>query len=133
MATIGQNIRNARKAAGLTQKALGAKCNMPDSQIRQYELGMVNPKLEQIKRIATALNIPLQNLIGSELLSLSDSVIELFSGSEVKDLGCTDPSSPLENYLVTKFRELNEKGRNKVVDYTDDLSKTIEYTEKKGE
>lgn len=66
--TIGERIRFLRKKAGLTQKALGEKCKMPDSQIRQYELGMVNPKIEQLQRIATALKCDI-----SDLLTISDA------------------------------------------------------------
>lgn len=87
MTKIGENIRTARKKAGLTQKALGEKCNMPDSQIRQYELGMVNPKLEQVRRIADALNVPLHDLMPS--LKPDDSVgeIDLFAGLEPLNQG----------------------------------------------
>ena len=62
MAT-GERIKAARKKAGLTQKALGEKCNMPDSQIRQYELGMVNPRIEQLRRIAAALGVYISDLV----------------------------------------------------------------------
>jgi len=66
--TIGENIRKQRKAANLTQKSLGEKCNMPDSQIRQYELDKVTPRLEQLQRIADALNIKLSDLIDSKYI-----------------------------------------------------------------
>lgn len=130
--TTGERIRNARKRMGLTQKALGERCNMPDSQIRQYELGMVNPKKEQLRRIATALGVGLEIFLTEDETLLFEDMTNLYlnKNTDIKHIDTSDVNSPQESYLITKFRELNEKGRNKVVDYADDLSKTKEYTEK---
>lgn len=125
--TTGERIKAARKKAGLTQKSLGEKCNMPDSQIRQYELGMVNPKIDTLNRIAEALSIPIAELMDPSLLSLTNSVIDLFSNGNVQDLGPSGPDSPLEHYLISQFRELNEKGKKKATDYIDDLAQIPEY------
>lgn len=125
--TTGERIKFARKKAGLTQKALGEKCNMPDSQIRQYELGMVNPKIDTLNRIAEALSISIAELMDPNLLSLTNSVIDLFSNGNVQELDTTDPCNPLEHYLISKFRELNEKGQKKSTDYIDDLTQIPEY------
>ena len=129
--TTGERIRNARKKKGLTQKALGEKCNMPDSQIRQYELGMVNPKIEQLRRIASALGVGLEVFLTNDEQSLFESMANLYlkSDSDMQELESLDEHTSQENCLIVKFRELNEKGRNKVVDYAEDLSKTKEYTD----
>lgn len=87
--TIGERIRTARKKAGLTQKALGERCQMPDSQIRQYELGMVTPKIEQIQRIATALKCDI-----TDLLSLTEAIPRLRN-----ELQAEEPVSNLQKYL----------------------------------
>lgn len=87
--TIGERIRTARKKAGLTQKALGERCQMPDSQIRQYELGMVTPKIEQIQRIATALKCDI-----TDLLSLTEAMPRLRD-----ELPPEEPVSNLQEYL----------------------------------
>lgn len=125
--TTGERIKAARKKAGLTQKSLGEKCNMPDSQIRQYELGMVNPKIDTLNRIAEALSIPIAELMDPSLLSLTNSVIDLFSDENVQDLGPSGPDSPSEHYLISQFRKLNEKGQKKATDYIDDLAQIPEY------
>lgn len=75
MRTIGENIRAARKRAGLTQKALGEKCGMPDSQIRQYELGIINAKLPQITRIADGLGINISELIGADFQDYKNNMV----------------------------------------------------------
>ena len=53
--TVGENIRRIRKEKGLTQKQLGNLCQMNEVQLRQYELGKANPKIETLKKIANAL------------------------------------------------------------------------------
>lgn len=60
---VGENIRKFRKEKGLTQKKLGELSNINEVQIRQYELGKANPKLETINKISKALDIPVEQLI----------------------------------------------------------------------
>ncbi len=62
--TVAENIRRLRKEKGLTQKQLGKLCSPPiaESAIRQYELGLRNPKLENLRRISEALETPIYNL-----------------------------------------------------------------------
>lgn len=61
--TVGERIRNARKNAGLTQKQLGEKCGIAEPTIRRYELGKLNPKYETLQKIASALEIPLSQIL----------------------------------------------------------------------
>lgn len=62
--TVGENIRKIRKAKNMTQKELGAACNPPisESTLRQYELGLRNPKIETLKKIAMALHVSVDSL-----------------------------------------------------------------------
>lgn len=55
--TVGENIKRIRKEKGLTQKQLGKLCQMNEVQIRQYELGKANPKIETVDKIASALGV----------------------------------------------------------------------------
>lgn len=54
---IGILIKQIRNNRGLTQKELGKLCNMSESQIGQYEIGVKKPKLETLSRITAALDI----------------------------------------------------------------------------
>lgn len=60
---IGDNIKRIRIEKGLTQKQLGELCGMADSAIRRYENGGANPKIETRQKIATALGVPLADLL----------------------------------------------------------------------
>lgn len=55
--TVGENIRRIRKEKGLTQKELGELCNINEANIRKYESGRQNPKIETIDKIADALGV----------------------------------------------------------------------------
>ncbi|MCU6762173.1 transcriptional repressor DicA [uncultured Roseburia sp.] len=57
MSYTGDMIRKYRKEKGLTQKKLGELCGIADSNIRKYESGAQNPKLETLDKIANAFNI----------------------------------------------------------------------------
>ena len=59
----GGLIRAARKAKNLTQKQLGELSGIAEPTIRRYELGKLNPKYETLQSIATALEIPVWQLI----------------------------------------------------------------------
>ena len=64
MITTGKRIRIARLAANMTQKQVGEKCGMADSNIRAYELGKANPKLATLQKIADARGVSVDFLTG---------------------------------------------------------------------
>lgn len=61
--TTGQRIREARKAAHMTQTELAQKLGIPFQSISQWERDIRNPKYDTIKRIAVALNVPVYELM----------------------------------------------------------------------
>lgn len=62
--TLGQIMQKIRKEKGYTQKQLAEKCGMATGTIQQYELNKREPRREQLQKIATALNVPLYELMG---------------------------------------------------------------------
>lgn len=62
--TVGERIRAARRARGLTQKALGEACGIAEPTIRRYELGKLNPKYGTLGKIAAALDTSASELMG---------------------------------------------------------------------
>lgn len=61
--SVSENIRKTRREKGLTQKKLGELSGINEVQIRQYELGKANPKIETIEKIANALNVSVLYLL----------------------------------------------------------------------
>lgn len=118
---IGQRIKQARTKNGLTQKQLGEILGSTQQMMAQYESGKHIPKIDTLNRIADALNISISDLMGSDLVSLTDSVIDLFSGSnDVKLLG--DSTKIDELYF-----KLNDEGQEKAIAQVELLTKIPEY------
>lgn len=130
--TIGEKIKSARLNKDLTQKQLGELCGMADSAIRRYELGGAKPKIETLQRIATALGVGLDTFLTDSELTLFENITNLYlsSNDDIKELESLAKHTPQENYLIVKFRELNEKGQIKATDYIDDLTQIPEYQDK---
>lgn len=61
---IGNRIKEYRKFKGFTQKELALRANIPYSTYSNYENNNREPNREQLQKIATALNVPLYELMG---------------------------------------------------------------------
>ena len=61
---IGKRIKEYRKSKGFTQKELALRANIPYSTYSNYENNNREPNREQLQKIATALNVPLYELMG---------------------------------------------------------------------
>lgn len=61
---IGQNIKIARKRAQLTQKQLSELSNVAAVTIQQYETGKRQPQIEQLLKLADALHVTLEEILG---------------------------------------------------------------------
>lgn len=56
--TIGDKIKYHRKSQNLTQDKLAELANLHPVSIRKYETNKMKPKIEQLFRIAIALDVP---------------------------------------------------------------------------
>ena len=67
---IGEKIRNARLAKGMTQEELGRILGVQKSAIAKYENGrVVNIKRSTLKKISNVLSIPPYELIYEEIVT----------------------------------------------------------------
>jgi transcriptional regulator with XRE-family HTH domain len=62
-AAVGDNIRNARLAAGLSQTELGSACGISFQQIQKYEKGTNRVGGSRLMQIAEALKVPAATLL----------------------------------------------------------------------
>lgn len=128
--TIGENLRKIRKEKKLTQKQLGKLCGINEVQIRQYELGKANPKIETVSRIAKALDVPVSVLRTGE----KDTIIigEMFSSNMpiMIPKSIKDSDRKKFEYLQTienLLDQLNPKGQDKAMEQVEMLTKIPEY------
>ena len=59
---LGQNIRLYRKLCRLTQERLAEKAELAPSYLSDVERGRENISVDALRRIAKALNVPLEDL-----------------------------------------------------------------------
>ena len=72
MNSLGENIKNARKHAGMTQHELAKATNLSRSYIGDIEKDRYNPILSSLKAIASATDTPLEELISGYKYDLSN-------------------------------------------------------------
>lgn len=61
---LGEKIKKARKEKGLTQEQLAELAHIDPKTLIKIEGGKRNPTLKTLNKIAIALKVPLQDLIG---------------------------------------------------------------------
>lgn len=141
--TVGERIRNARKKAGLTQEALAAKVNLATVTIRQYEADKRYPKADNLLKIASALHIPISQLINVRdvdvMVSDDIAIIQQLTGASLVDGNLIYPDGtrnfPLRdnrhnsdfNRLNAAFDQLNENGQKIAAERVEELTKIPEY------
>ena len=63
--SLGENIKKLRKNKGLSQKQLAEILNLSEITIRRYEKCSNIPTIETLDKIAIALDVPLNELLGA--------------------------------------------------------------------
>lgn len=128
--TTGSKIKELRLKKGLTQKQLSEKCGMYESQIRKYENGNANPKLETLQKIADALEVSLYDLIViSTDITISSEETAKMAGvilDQIHDKKVLSASG--EIYLNRYYSMLNDTGKKLAVDYVEGLTENPKYT-----
>lgn len=117
--TIGENIRQARKRAGLTQKQLAEKSGVATITLQQYERGVREPKLDTIAKIARAMN-----LFASDLISDQWQNVDMTFTDTTERYG---QETPQYYRMVEAFSTLNHTGAEKAAVAVEDLAKVPEY------
>lgn len=127
---IAKRIKELRKAKGLTQKELAKASGVAEITIRKYENHDRQPKIEQIEKIASALEVSPFDIMGVDYWEekynpdgkLADEV-KLLEQIE-STFGCKAAE------LIDSFKNLNETGRSKAASYVSDLCEIEIYRNK---
>lgn len=97
MVEFGSRLRQLRKQKNLTQKQLAALIRVKNSIISFYEVGDRIPSPEIIIKLATALNVSSDYLLGIE------------KGESIDVSGLDEKDKMLIRSLVDTLREKNKK------------------------
>lgn len=123
--TIGENIRQARKKAGLTQRQLAEKSGVATITLQQYERGVREPKLDTIAKIARAMNLFASDLISGDQWQNVDMT---FTDTTER----YGQETPQYYRMIEAFSTLNHTGAEKAAIAVEDLSKVPEYRREDG-
>jgi transcriptional regulator with XRE-family HTH domain len=64
MSDLGARLKRLREAAKMSQSELAERSGVPLGSVRGYEQGRVDPSLAQATRLARALGVSLDELVG---------------------------------------------------------------------
>ncbi len=101
---IGKRIKNARKAAKLTQEQLAEKINVTVGYVSQCERGISHMNLEKLSEVADVLECDLSLFV---------------SGTSTKN------NDYLHEELVRKFQKLNVKEKRYIIEFIDIMTSDI--------
>lgn len=121
--SFSQKLHNKRIETGLSIEELAEASGISVSEIKNYEYGISKPKNEnQIQMLAKALNTEYFNLLADDTsaIKVADSG---FNGNPISD----SKKSHSENLLISNFNSLNKQGKDKLLEYSDDLVSSGKY------
>lgn len=106
------NLRYLRKKFNMSQEALAEKLGYKSfTTIQKWESGISEPSISTVKVIADIFNVTMNQLINEDV---------------------SNPAAPAalaedEQELIFLYRELNEEGQEKLLEYADDLVASGKY------
>lgn len=119
---IATNIQQARKNAKLTQAQLADKIGKGVSTVQKYELGLANPPIEVMRKIAEVLEVPLTDLIVQET---ADSEYELIcdtlatAGFDIAPAGlCPTGDAERDIYYISRAEDPDDPDMRREIEYS---------------
>lgn len=125
--SIGQRIKAAREHAGITQVELGEKIGVSGVAIMRYEKGTREPRLEQLQRIAFALETTVSELVEPEYWSTvsKEEAEESWSSSSIQAV-----TIPPQQRISAALGKLNGAGMEKAADAVEVIAEVPRYQSK---
>ena len=99
---LGDKIRDARKAAGLTQRQLAEKIKVSNTSISNWEKGVSNPDPDTIQNLCWALDVQPNYFFDTDTHSFPSNILPLPRMKQWKVLGGTACGEPI-------FKELDDE------------------------
>lgn len=112
-------IHSKRIELGISVKDFANAVGVSEAIVNQWEKGTISPGRNEIVKISRILNISIDNLLPKEtalFVADSDSVNIIKNKDEI--------------LLLNNYKALNKLGKEKLIDYSDDLVSNGKYTDK---
>lgn len=113
--TTGEKIRYYRNLRGMSQETLGELSGIHYATIKKYELGIRNPKPEQLLKISNALGISINVFLDLDISTVSDVLSLLFKMDDEIDMNISADKKEDGSYIPSSVRisfdnkELNKR------------------------
>ena len=122
--TIGERIKQARKAKGISQRELGAILGCKQQNLAQYENGKRNMNVNSLLKIAEALHVPVSSLIDEPKPTTPTDHTESRLNQLVEECGELISASARYRRHLHGDRTLNEKytERKLITDITEEMA-----------
>lgn len=139
--TIGERIRKNRQQKKLSQKELGKLLGVSQQMIGQWESPNANLTLDTIQKIATALEIDLNELLGNDIFPFNPDLRDKYVNFDSKErhhllihhyneMGRIGRDSLLE--ILSNLKKLNDTGQKEASKRVEELTEIPRYTQKEG-
>lgn len=127
--SIGANIKRIRKSKRLTQEKLSEITQISMASIQRYESGKRQPNIQTINKIADALGMPLNELLGNSVKT-NDIGIKINELLEVNISNNTGAEKNISEMTINELYDLIYELRNKISSLEDLNATLIENMEK---
>ena len=124
MDAIGERIKEARQERGLSQEELAQIINSTKSAISRYESGKRQPRIEQLKSIASALDVDVNWLMNGYTLEQRDQVWKEKVSRRFEE---ADAWKKGKDRLNVAFDSLNTSGQQEAVKRVEELTEVPRY------
>ena len=111
------NLRRAREKKGLSQKYIAASLGVSAPTVSEWESGRKTPTVENLIRLSDLIGASVDYLLGRE-----EKTVPADCGEDVK--------SVFPEVFIKAYQELNDEGREKVIEYATDLAASGRYRKK---
>lgn len=108
--SFSDELKSARRAAGLTQQQVADAMGLTNSTYCGYETGKRQPDVKKIKQLSAVLKVSADKLLETGF-----------------DIEAADPTTTNIQKVTTSMKTMNEEGQERVVDYADDLVQSGKY------
>lgn len=132
---VEDKIRQARLRKGITQNQIAEKIGISQPTYAQWENGKRRPKMETLKKIADALEVPVSTLYDDyEFVDPGEGLTE---DQKAKQKAHDQEQLKVikkfysRDKLLHNFNSVNEEGQQKIVEYSNDIAENPKY--KKGD
>lgn len=131
---FGEIIKLVRKKKGLTQAELAQMADIAINSLRRYERGERKPTLYALERIASALGVRIEDLIGlqefesgEEFEKARNELLGKFANSETESL---EVRYRQKAAMDLAMEQLNNEGQRIAVERVEELAEIPKYQKK---